>query len=187
MKRILTAAAVSVALLGLSACETATPYQPLSAANKTSGGYSDNQIEANRFKISFTGNSLTSRETVEKYLLFRAAELTLAQGDDWFEAVDRYTDRKSEIYAEPDPFGCTYGPGWCGGFWGARWSYYRHGAWGYWDPLMRSPLDVHEITRYTASAEIVLGKGPKPAGNARAFDAREVMQHLSQGVQRPQP
>ena len=47
------------------------------------------------------------------------------------------------------------------------------------------PLDVMEITQYTATAEIVMHKGPKPAGDMNAFDAREVLQHLSQDLHRP--
>ncbi len=183
-KRIMVAAAAAVALASLTACETATPYQPLNAARADAGGYSDHQIEANRFQVSFSGNSVTSRETVERYLLYRSAELTLAQGYDWFEAAGRSTDRKTQAFAEP-AFGCGYGPGWCGGFWGPRWRYYRHGAWGAWDPWMGQPLDVMEITQYTATTEIVLNKGPKPAGDVNAFDAREVLQHLSQDMRRP--
>ena len=76
------------ALFGLAGCETATPYQPLNTANRDAGGYSDHQIEANRFQVSFSGNSVTSRETVERYLLYRSAELTLA-------AAGRSTDRKT--------------------------------------------------------------------------------------------
>ena len=72
MKRALIA--VAAAALTLSACETATPYQPISAQHATaSGGYSEQQIEANRWKVEFAGNSLTSRQTVERYLLFRSA------------------------------------------------------------------------------------------------------------------
>jgi hypothetical protein len=185
IRTLLLAATLTTGLLTLSACETATPYQPLNTAHSTSGGYTDSQIETNRFKISFSGNAITSRETVERYLLYRAAELTLAQGYDWFQTADRYTDRKTEVFSQPDPWGCGYGPGWCGGFWGPRWNYYRHGAWGYWDPWMRAPLDVHEITRYSASVEITLGKGDKPAANSQAFDARDVLNHLGPGVQRP--
>jgi len=37
-------AAVAATALALSACETATPYQPLGTGS-TSGGYSDHQIE----------------------------------------------------------------------------------------------------------------------------------------------
>jgi hypothetical protein len=184
LRRWIVAAVACVALAGLAGCQTATPYQPLNAANADAGGYSDHQIESNRFQVSFSGNAVTSRETVERYLLYRAAELTLAQGHDWFEAAGRNTDRKTQTFVEPG-FGCAYGPGWCGGFWGPRWHYYRHGAWGAWDPWMGQPLDVMEITKYTATAEIVMHKGPKPADNTNAFDAREVLQHLGQDMRRP--
>ena len=92
MKRALIVEAA--AALSLSACETATPYQPITAQKATSsGGYNEQQIEANRWKVEFSGNSLTSRQTVERYLLFRSAQLTLAQGFDWFQAVDRHRER----------------------------------------------------------------------------------------------
>ena len=185
LKKILIAASLATALVGLSACETATPYQPLSPAHTRAGGYSDHQIEANRFQVSFNGNSVTSRETVERYLLFRAAELTLAHGYDWFAAEGRTTDKKTETFADPDPWGCGYGPGWCTGYWGPRWRFYRRGVWGAWDPWMHQPLEVHEITRFSASAEILMGKGAKPVGEHHAFDAREVLQHLSADIQRP--
>jgi hypothetical protein len=93
MKRLIFAVAASA--LALSACETATPYQPAVAGNSQSGGYSDQQLEANRWMVTFSGNDLTSRETVERYLLFRAAELTLNQGYDWFETNDRNTNKQS--------------------------------------------------------------------------------------------
>src|SRR4051812_30110703 len=82
------------ALLLGSACETATPYQPLQAGNATSGGYSDQRISRDRYRVVFQGNSITQRETVERYLLYRAAELTTQAGYDWFELVDRNTDRQ---------------------------------------------------------------------------------------------
>jgi hypothetical protein len=39
-------------------------------------------------------------------------------------------------------------------------------------------MDVREIERYEATAEIVVGNGPKPAGDPNAFDAREVVDNL---------
>ena len=42
MRRTATALAAGLALsLGLAACETATPYQPLAASNAVSGGFTD--------------------------------------------------------------------------------------------------------------------------------------------------
>ena len=102
MKRKLLAVAAAIALTGgLAACETATPYQPLNAKEASSGGYSDARLNSDRWRVSFSGNTVTSRETVERYLLYRAAELTTSQGFDWFVTPDKNTDRKSEVYIDP--------------------------------------------------------------------------------------
>src|SRR5207244_551111 len=93
----------SLAALALAACETATPYQPNVPGQAASGGFSETRLEPGRFRVTFSGNSLTSRETVEGYLLYRAAELTLAQGFDTFTIVDRHTDRDARTYVEPSP------------------------------------------------------------------------------------
>ncbi len=173
---------VVAAALTLTACETATPYQPLTAHTaNTSGGFSDQQIEANRWRVEFAGNSLTSRQTVERYLLFRSAQLTLAQGYDWFQAVDRHTNRQTDYYTDPDP----YFAGWGGPYWG----FYRPGfGWGYGafgDPFWGGPIDIQQISRYTATVEILMGHGAKPANNPRAYDARSVVEHLQGTIQYP--
>ena len=86
MRRILFSIAAATCL---AACATPTPYQ---AAEDGRQGYAQTQIETNRFRVSFRGNSLTDRETTENYLLYRAAELTLESGYDYFTVVTRATD-----------------------------------------------------------------------------------------------
>jgi hypothetical protein len=200
MKRLLVAAATTAAL-ALSACATATPYQPLVAGNRQSGGYSERPIEQNRWMVSFAGNSLTDRRTVETYLLYRSAELTLAQGYDWFSVVDRNTERDTRVYADPmfhDPF--YYNRWGFGGYWGPSWRLYGPGrfggGWGPWSPWGywgggygwgASAFDYREVTRYEASSEIFMGRGPKPADDRRAFDAREVTTRLGPAILRPTP
>ncbi|NIJ64024.1 CC0125/CC1285 family lipoprotein [Sphingomonas sp.] len=168
---------------------TATPYQP-ATGNGTAvrNGYSDTQIESNRFRISFSGNSLTSRETVERYLLYRAAELTLQQGFDHFILSDRDTEKKTDIVREPG----AWGPGpW--GYWSPSWRFYRGPRWGWrsWDPFFDDPFwrdrdwDYRTVTQYEAMAEVVMGKGPKPSDNLRAFDAHEVVSRLGPSIQMP--
>ena len=180
MKRLIIAAA---AALTLAACGTATPYQPLARGSAVSGGYSEVQVEPNRFRVTFSGNSLTSRETVETYLLYRSAELTLAQGYDWFALADRYTNRDSETYADPIGY---YGR--FGGYWGPSWRYYRGGAWANWGPYGRDPFfDVHTVTSYEATAEIQMGHGAKPADDRHAFDAHAVTANLGPKIVRPTP
>lgn len=180
MKRLLLAVA-AVGALALAGCETATPYQPLGAPNaQASGGYSEQQIEPNRWRVTFAGNTLTSRETVERYLLFRAAQLTLQQGYDWFQAVDRNTERRTHTYAEPDPFFAGWDPWW--GFYRP----YRGWAWGYWgDPFWGGPLDVEQTREYRATVEIIMGHGPKPADDPRAYDARAVIDRLQPTIRYP--
>src|SRR5437899_186277 len=137
-----TSAAFVTALLlssGLAACETATPYQPNVPGQAAHGGYSEIRIEPNRWRVTFTGNSMTSRETVEGYLLYRAAELTLQSGADWFETVDRDTQRKTRTYVDPDPL---YHPWYGGGFgyWRPSWRYRTRGyGWRTWDPFWGDP------------------------------------------------
>lgn len=41
---------------------------------------SETRLAADHFRVTFVGNSFTSRERVEASLLYRAAELTLQEG-----------------------------------------------------------------------------------------------------------
>lgn len=171
----------ATAALALSACATATPYGPAGVDSRY--GYAEQRVDADRYRISFAGNSVTSREQVEMALLLRAAEVTAENGYDWFATVNRATDRDVRLQATPDPFYYDrYGP-----YWGPSWRYYRRGYWSPWgDPFWgRRDLDVREIDRYEASAEIVMGRGRKPADDPNAFDAREVIQNLGPRVIRP--
>ena len=193
MSRKFAAIAASLALAGLlSACATATPYQPNIPGQATSGGYSEQRIEPNRFRVTFAGNSLTSRETVEGFLLFRAAELTVQEGYDWFEIADRNVERDRRTYIERDPlYSPWYGPSY--GYWRPSWRYYGGGfGWRSWDPYWGSPfwgdrMDVRTVDKYEASAEIVMSRGAKPTDNPRAFDARAVIENLGPRIVRPTP
>lgn len=175
--------------VGLTACATPTPYQPVIAGKAAAGGFSEQRVETNRFRVNFAGNSLTSRETVEGYLLFRAAELTVQNGYDWFSITDRDTDRKTRTSIEPDP---TYRP-WYGsyGLWRPSWRFYGGGVgWRGWDPYFGGSfwgdrVDVRTIEKFEASAEILMQKGTKPQDNVSAFDARAVAENLGPRIKYP--
>lgn len=165
-------AMILAAALLVGACATATPYQPAAVDRY---GYAEQQIESNRVRITFRGNTLTDRETVETYLLFRAAELTIASGYDHFVIADRGTEARSAVYAtggHRSPFD--------------HWYYSPRFGWRPWyDPFWADPTGFREVTRYEAAAEIAMYRGPKPADDANAFDAREVQANLQGRVVRP--
>src|SRR5579884_4157422 len=75
LMRLLPLGLLGATLMG---CMQPTPYQPRLEGQNT--GYTDRELTHNRYRITFTGNSVTPRETVESYLLLRAAEVTRAAG-----------------------------------------------------------------------------------------------------------
>jgi hypothetical protein len=165
-----------LAAAGLAAaCAAPTPYQSGAPGGY---GYNETAIESDRYLVSFSGNSLTDRETVETFLLFRAAELTVERGFDHFLVVRRDTETDRRTFTQGDPF---YSP------FGFRHRYYHpaYGWYGWRDPFWDSEIRTREITRYEAQAEIVFGRGPAPDDPA-AFDAREVIANLGPRVTRPE-
>lgn len=166
----------------LAGCTTPTTYRPATGTGFYRNGYSDFRIADNRFRVTFAGNTITDRDVVERYLLFRAAELTLQNGYDYFVMADRGTDRQARTYSTPGLGGWGGGGfGGFGGYWGPRWGFYGRGF-GYraWDPFWGGPwgwgggADVRTVDRYEASAEIVMFRGKPGPDDVRAFDARQV-------------
>jgi hypothetical protein len=153
--------ALALCVLMAAACQTPTPYGPATSPN--GDGYTTQQIESNRFRVSFRGNSLTNRQTVDTYMLYRAAEVTLQNGGDYFVVVNKDVDKNTAY----ENYGDDLAWGWGGG-WG-----WRHG-WG--GAGFGTGYDyTRPISNYDAIADIVTYRGPKPQGNANAYDAREVM------------
>lgn len=160
----------------LTACATATPYQP---AVSDRYGFEEQRIESNRVRITFRGNSVTDRETVETYLLYRAAELTLQNGQDYFIVANRDTEEHSQLRSTG-----PYRPRFAFDYW-----YFspRRGWSPWYDPFWDEPTSYREVTRYEAVAEIAMFSGPKPADDPNAFDAREVQANLQGRIVRPPP
>jgi hypothetical protein len=154
---------VAVASL-LAACVSPTPYQP---APPRGFGYSEERLDQNKFRVSFRGNSLTKRETVEDYLLFSH-----------FLIIGRDTEAKTRYRYWIDSYG---GRGWFyHGFpgWHRRPWYDPWGPWG--------GYDVQPVTTYTATAEIILVKSAVQDGEAWAFDAQQVLVQVGPRVVRPE-
>jgi hypothetical protein len=169
-----------------------TPYQPYlgEVGAGVHGGYSDRQLAPDTFQVRFHGNEFTSRQRVEDFMLYRAAELVIQQGFDWFRIVDHHLEHERETYVERTPaFDPVDDPSYVG--WRPHWRYYRGGSgWTVWHPewsrrFWAEDVDVHTVESFEAEAEIVAGRGAIPAQEPKAFDARQILAELAPRIERP--
>jgi hypothetical protein len=153
MRIPLLLAAAAAGLAAACASTPATPYQAASAKNPY--GYAEQQLENNRMRLTFNGNSETDLATVKKYVLFRAAETTLQRGYDYFVFVDRGFETTAEFRVS-GPVRPRFGGG----------------------ELEQSGAS------YEAMADVTMFKGRRPQLLPNAYDAHEVMANLDGGIQR---
>ena len=152
MRTLLLAVAIGAAAVTAARAET-TPYQP---AVRTHYGYAETQTDVNRVRVSFAGNSDTSRETVELYLLYRAAEVTLQRGYDYFVVADHSVEARTEYAASGPPL-----------------------------PPIAPARRYREISSCTAVSDIIMHRGARPPAAQNAFDARTVYANLAGRISRP--
>ncbi len=153
-------------LLPLLLVGCGTPYQKMGLR----GGYSDTHIDANTFFIEFRGNAYTSRQTVEKYLLCRSAEVALAAGYDYFIFLEEDVDSIDSYYTTPG----------------------KYTSETTWSPSGRSvtttreyiPPQTYNYKKYEGSARIKCFRGEIPAGHPNAFDAQNVLNSLGPSIQK---
>ena len=166
-------AAFGAALL-LAACQSPATYHPREPGSDT--GYTDQQLAQNRWRVTFTGNSATKRETVESYLLLRSAEVTLKSGAHWFLFDTR--DTEAQTTYQSDFVGW---PGWHGRGW--YWHSWPNGGWGAGGGMETS----RPITSYEAYAEIVMLTDDQAKNEPRAVNAQDVLDHIGPAAYAPPP
>lgn len=154
MRMLMLAAVIAAAAIPNARAETVA-YQP-SALSRAHYGYAETTIDANRVRVSFNGNAEMSRETVETYLLFRAAELTLQRGYDYFVVTDHNIESHSEYAAARPPL-----------------------------PPIEPPRRYRELTSYSAVSDVIMHRGAKPSSAASAYDVRTVHANLTWRISRP--
>lgn len=142
----------------LAACATHTVYAPATSASAV--GFSEAQIESNRWRVTFRGGTDAQPGRAYDLALRRAAELTLAQRNDWFEVVDRRTD------VAPGN-GPTFSIGLGGGSFGRG-----GGLGGGVGTDLGGPG-----TQSTVTLEVLVGRGPKPT--TTAYDARSLLNSMA--------
>jgi hypothetical protein len=161
MKRVILPA---LAALALGACETPAPptfYQP--AAGPLGIGFSEYRIEPGRYRVSFHGGPGAPPEVVSDLALRRAADITLAEGYEWFRVSDRLMRGSGGNPGSRISLGVGGGSyGWNGG-----------GAVG-----VGTGFNVGgSAPALTSTIEVLMGRGPKPQ-DVEVYDARGVAQSI---------
>jgi hypothetical protein len=170
-----------VLAVALASCVTAGLYQP--ADNREDGaGYAQSRLSDTAWRVEFVGDDFTSRETVETYLLYRAAELTAENGFEWFVSSTPAVSEETEIIIE-----AARTHDYQARYWNPRWRRRSRFFWSDLDPvgpIPREPREPHvwNSVHYEASAEIRLGRGARPEG---AFDARQTLALFEASIVRP--
>ena len=156
--------------LALAACATAPVYAPATSAN--GAGYSETQVENNRYFVTYRARSSADAQLIQDYALLRAADLTLSRNADWF-IVDRRALDDAPTNSGPQ-LGVSVG----GGNFGHR-SGVGVGV------GMSFPLGGGSGQRAnSATLEIRIGAGPKP-DDPNAYDARAVAANLRARINPP--
>jgi hypothetical protein len=168
----------SILLAGglLAACAEPTPYQPRGPDGMGPRyGYAEQQRAEDRYRVSAAGNEATSRETIENYLLFRAAELARDRGRPAFRVIERDLEPSTRYVTTYTggvglPLGYAFLPG----------PLYNPGYLG-------GPRDAYSrpVTRYRATAEIQLLETLPPAREADVYVTRELLTQLAPSIDRP--
>jgi hypothetical protein len=162
MFRILTA---SAAALALAACASLAPYGPQSASGGQ--GYAEQRIESDRWRVTYSG--VGAPAPVADLALRRAAELTEANGYDWFEVVQRYTDGRPDSAGGVRP-SLSVGAG--SGRYSGRYGSYSTSGVG-----VGVGLNISGPSATTTTLEIVMGRGAPP-DRVAVYDAGGVLETL---------
>ena len=155
MRFPLLLAAAAAGLATACASVSSTPYQPAGVSDKY--GYAEEQIEYNKIRVTFNGNERTDVTTVKKYVLYRAAEVTLNRGYDFFILADRGVTTDAT-------FESKRGPG----------------------PRFRGGAEFEEKASHEVIVDIAMFQGLKPPALPNAYDTLKIQRNLGSSIERPQ-
>jgi hypothetical protein len=161
-------------LLLLSGCATA--YKPQGPM----GGYSDMQFDKNTIEVSFRGNGYTSQETVEHYLLYRCAEVTIEHGYDYFVMADNHTDANLSFITTPSTYTATSN-GYTSGFGNSNSTFITGNT---TTTGTYYPGQIIPMHKYKSTVVIKMFKGKKPENLPNTYNARELIKYMSPNIQK---
>ncbi len=109
---------IAVAMSGLSACATPTPYGGADTGTFLKNyGYSENDLGNGVWRVRFSGTRATTVESVQTYWLYRCAGLALEKGYQGFKILSEVKFAQGArstgmLIPVSDHSGTSYVPGW---------------------------------------------------------------------------
>ncbi|TWB87261.1 hypothetical protein FBZ93_12242 [Bradyrhizobium macuxiense] len=153
------------------------------------GVFTAQKRDDSRFHLVVAGHKFTTRSDIEKYLAYRAAELTMEQKASWFTLAESRANGDTAPMPKRDPAGLRYSfrmdyfrPVW-------RYKTSSSSAWKTWSPFAGAAFisdDAKSITDFEVSADIVLHKGQMDDADPLAFEAGAVSDLLINQVSPPE-
>lgn len=156
----------------ITACAGPTHYHP----SLEGTGYSDHKLSDDRYRVSFTANSLTNRNKVGQFLIYRAAQIALESNKENFVVLDQ----DGQDFSLPD---------YARGSKTYRHHYFEHHHLWFGDD--KTPTEelatptLEPLARYTATITIMLYSEGDPPVEGKAYNAREVIEVLGNTIVRP--
>ena len=166
----------AAALALLTASCGPTPYAPAAAPGGT--GYDTTQLSQDRFLVSFEGNAATSRQRVETYMLFRAAEVAAQTGHSHFAIVRQDTERDVDVNvyaASPGLYG-----------YGSRFGTRRGFGFPYYTSIGYGLGPTVTTTDSYETFATVQMLDARPPDRTDVFETRDVLATLGPVVRRPE-
>lgn len=169
---MITRIVLIAAFFTLGACASSPRY--VAADNPSDHGHFERKISENRYRVNYNGSRSTDLQDTRDFALLRAAEVTLSEGFEWFQVVDRETATTESRERSAD-IGIGYERAWytersCGLMGCSQRT--RPVNYATWTIDNRRP-----DTRHSHSLEIVMGKGEMPE-DGHYYDAAEVMKAI---------
>ena len=155
----------------LAACASQPDYRD--ASRDGAQGYSEQVIEKDRYRVTYTGDRSQNGPEVRDLATLRAAELTMEKGGDWFEVVSNETNQDVDVDTRVGSRGFATRPGYvrdCGLLGCTTRAYPRAGV--------GTEVITETDVIFDHSIELIIHTGEKPAENTRAYDAAETAANL---------
>lgn len=153
------------------------------------GVFTVQKRDGGRIHLVVAGHKFTTRDDVEKYLAYRAAEFTLTKKATWFTFVESRIKTDTAPAPKRDPAGLRYS--FRMEYFRPVWRYKISGfpSWKTWSPFAGAPFiseTPKTITDFEVSADIVLHNGQMDDANPVAFEAGAVSDLLINQVSPPE-